>query len=399
MEGRARVFIASSSRALTLADCLKSELIPADSVAEVWNEGKASQLGQTIIEMLEKAAERSDFAVVILTKDDVVYREGGEVAKKQARDNCIFEAGMFMGSLGRDRCFMVSSIEPKDFPVDLTGIIYLHIDEPEKLDNITLCKEAISSASLDIKQAIQERGRKPQALSNEGNIVFPLITPQELLNLERLKTEGQLEEGQVVVSARQPFGEDFEYAAQVVNNMKKGIQYIYFFHASDDGAQKICKILQLILLATIIQHPSQLKDATFQERWNAIKEKQNEVLQKLQEIRDNENLKICFLPDEPALEFSIHNANSTRYAKAYLKRGDNFIQLFEGDMANKLWGYLKTWCGRKLDLGVFHSTIVCPINSFIPTGTDTPFKTILERQLRRHFPDISKEVQELCYSN
>jgi hypothetical protein len=117
----------------------------------------------------------------------------------------------------------------------------------------------------------------------------------------------------------------------------------------------------------------------------------------LQQIRDNETLKICFLRDEPALEFTIHNANSRSTARAYLKRDKNFIQLLEGDEAYKLWGYLKKWCEKELPPGIFHSTNQCDIHQFTMSGGEK-FSKSLDRELRRHFPDIHETVKDLCYA-
>jgi hypothetical protein len=66
-------------------------------------------------------------------------------------------------------------------------------------------------------------------------------------------------------------------------------------------------------------------------------------------------------------------------------------------MAYKLWGYLKKWCGRELPPGIFHPTILCDYCSFIPAGTQTLFKTILDRELKKYFPEIHEKVQALCY--
>jgi hypothetical protein len=390
-----KIFIASSSRALTLADCLRRGLAEGDGCeVEVWNAQSASQLGKTIIEMLEQAAKGYDFAVIILTRDDVVFRKGGKAAKEQARDNCIFEAGLFFGSLGRDRCFLVASIEPKAVPVDLTGIIHVRIKEPEKekLGDVGQCQKAIADATLEIKQAVQQRGKAPWYIGK----TFQLISHEELFNREKHESEGgHLEEDQVVVSARQPFEEKKDFPFQVMKNLKNGIKYVFFFHASEDGAQKICKILQMILLAGVIKDPHQLKAASFAERWDKIKEYQDKILQKLKEIRNNENLKICFLPFETPLQFSIHNANSESKARAYLKWEKNFIHLLEGDEAYQLAKWLQKVSGKEPPLGIFHSTILCDISSFKTAG-DQPFSTCLDRELKRHFPDIHDQVKALC---
>jgi hypothetical protein len=155
----------------------------------------------------------------------------------------------------------------------------------------------------------------------------------------------------------------------------------------------------MILLAAVVKDATQIQGVSFSERLNTIKANQDEVLQKLQEIRDNETLKICFLPGEPALEFSIHNATSTSTAKAYFKRDSNFIQWLEGPNACKLWGDLKKWCGKELPPGIFHSTILCDIRNFKPLTTQAAFIDSLNRELKRHFPDILERVKELWYSN
>ncbi len=394
---RAKIFIASSSRALTLAEALRGVLSTDFSEARVWNEQSASQFGKTIIEELEQAARDYDFAVIILTQDDTVFRGSGEVAKQQARDNCIFEAGLFIGSLGRDRCFLVAGVRPDAVPVDLTGVIHVPINEPKDLNNVGQCNDAVSNAGFGIKGAVQNRGKRPR--SDEEKMSFSVISDKELFGMEKpYREQGKLEEGQVVVSAVQPRGEErYEFAAQVNHNLENGIKYVYFFHASDDGAQKICQILQGILLSAVIKDSEQMKNTNFQERWEAIKANRDDILQKLHDIRENETLKICFLPDEPALEFTIHNANSRNTARAYLKRDKNFIQLFEGDEAFKLWGYLKKWCGKELPAGIFHSTIQCDIPTFSMAGGEK-FSKSLDRELKRHFPEIHEKVKELCYT-
>jgi predicted nucleotide-binding protein len=157
---KAKIFIGSSGRALVLAQMLRDELFTDFCEATVWNEASEGQAGQMIIEMLENAAREYDFAVMILTRDDVVFREGGDKEKRQARDNCIFEAGLFMGALGRHRCFLVSGVRADELPVDLQGIIYLPLKAPEDFGNYAQCKKAIAIPASRILPTVQNKGRK-----------------------------------------------------------------------------------------------------------------------------------------------------------------------------------------------------------------------------------------------
>src|SRR5512140_2693377 len=114
---RSRIFIASSGRTLLLAEKLRDALQSDFCDATLWTQEGQSEPSAVIIEMLEKATRRYDFAVVILSRDDVMTKETGDRLK--ARDNCIFEAGLFMAALGRERCFLVNSVEQRDLPSDL----------------------------------------------------------------------------------------------------------------------------------------------------------------------------------------------------------------------------------------------------------------------------------------
>jgi len=86
--------------------------------------------GKTIIEKLEAHANTS-YAVVLLTADDV-GKAGGEEKDLQprARQNVVFEAGFFMGKLGRERVALL--YEPGvELPSDLSGLVYIELDKGE----------------------------------------------------------------------------------------------------------------------------------------------------------------------------------------------------------------------------------------------------------------------------
>lgn len=119
---RAKIFIASSSEGLkiTNAICRGLERELGDT-AEVEPWTRKFDLSATYIESLENAVEQADFAILVLSPDDVTTsRRQRSLAP---RDNVIFELGLFMGQLGRERCYMVRQDYSKlKVPTDLLGV-------------------------------------------------------------------------------------------------------------------------------------------------------------------------------------------------------------------------------------------------------------------------------------
>jgi hypothetical protein len=114
-----RVFIGSSSEGLAIAEHIQLGLSD-ETEATVWRQGVFG-LSETNLESLEQAAQDFDFAVLVLTPDDVTRKRGRR--NITPRDNVLFELGLFIGSLGRKRTFIVHpGDEALDLPSDLTGI-------------------------------------------------------------------------------------------------------------------------------------------------------------------------------------------------------------------------------------------------------------------------------------
>ena len=85
--------------------------------------------GLTIIEKFEKYATSADFAIVLITPDDVgAPREQKGELKLRARQNVIFELGYFFHALGR-RGVCALYKEGVELPSDIYGVVYVLIDE------------------------------------------------------------------------------------------------------------------------------------------------------------------------------------------------------------------------------------------------------------------------------
>jgi hypothetical protein len=117
---RPTVFIGSSSEGLKYAREARG-LLNQDADITIWNELKFG-LSSTIIERLVQLAGHFDFAILILTPDDSLTSRG--VTAESPRDNVIFELGLFMGSLGRDRTILLAQeTDDLKLPSDLAGLI------------------------------------------------------------------------------------------------------------------------------------------------------------------------------------------------------------------------------------------------------------------------------------
>src|SRR5262245_57216027 len=125
-----RVFIGSSSAGKSIAAALESQLRP-HMKCQLWFEDTFTP-SRTTIETLETIARSEvDFAVLVLTPDDL--RDRGHGAKEVARDNVLFEMGLFMGALGRGRTFGVKCDHCAiDVPTDLHGVTWVQFRHPHE---------------------------------------------------------------------------------------------------------------------------------------------------------------------------------------------------------------------------------------------------------------------------
>lgn len=120
MDDRPVIFVASSSEQLPVAYAIRAGLYePRQWEVRVWD--TQFDFSSAYIESLEKALDAADFAVVVMTGDDAA-----NVRKNPAvlpRDNVIFELGLFIGRLGRERCaFFVDATSQTRIASDLSGV-------------------------------------------------------------------------------------------------------------------------------------------------------------------------------------------------------------------------------------------------------------------------------------
>jgi hypothetical protein len=131
------LFIGSSTERLPIACGLKQILMDCADVT-VWNEAPEFVMGESILNGLIKAGEMYDFALLVFGQDDSTMMGGAKTPS--VRDNVLFELGLFMGQMGRDRAFWLSPKGAKapHVSTDLDGIIHLEFNEPEMTDGTSI---------------------------------------------------------------------------------------------------------------------------------------------------------------------------------------------------------------------------------------------------------------------
>jgi len=123
--------------------------LAGDYAVEIWNQGTVFWLGTATLEALEEAVDQYDYGVFVFTPDDELLTRGN--AKPVARDNVVFEMGLFAGRLGRRRAFAVSPHEDRvSLPSDLAGITVASYD-PEARN----LAAAVEPACEKIRDAIK----------------------------------------------------------------------------------------------------------------------------------------------------------------------------------------------------------------------------------------------------
>lgn len=115
-----RVFVMSSVEALPVTRLLEQHFEHDQFLTIVWGHGVFRASNYTLDD-LEKQLEISDFAIAVAHADDLVISRGDEWPAM--RDNVVFELGMFIGFLGRQRAFLMEPREDKlKLPSDLAGL-------------------------------------------------------------------------------------------------------------------------------------------------------------------------------------------------------------------------------------------------------------------------------------
>ena len=147
------VFVGSSTESRNIAYAVQEELAE-DAEVTVWSQG-IFKLSSTILDDLLETLDKSDFGIFIFSLDDLVKIRDQEFSS--TRDNVVFELGLFIGRLGKQRNFFILPKDHNDFriPTDLMGITPGTFDSNRLDKNI---QAALGPACNKIRSAINKLG-------------------------------------------------------------------------------------------------------------------------------------------------------------------------------------------------------------------------------------------------
>ena len=188
-----RIFIASAVESLNVADAVNLNL-DHDAEVTVWTHGFeiSSENGASLLDR----ARASDFAVFIFTPDDVSIIRQQE--KAVVRDNVLFELGLFVGSIGKDRCFIV---KPRGadlhIPTDLLGLTPADYEANRSDNNLTA---AVNAPCTLIRKQVASLGMRTSEVHittapQRRKYSYPLGLPEQLLLVEILEHSALSPEG------------------------------------------------------------------------------------------------------------------------------------------------------------------------------------------------------------
>ena len=163
-----KIFIGSSKESLDYAYAIQENL---DHWAEVtiWDQDIFKPSSYTM-ESLQEALEFFDYGLFVLSPDDLSTIRNTEYSV--ARDNVVFELGLFIGKLGRENCFFVIPKDNNNFhlPSDLFGLTPLTYNSARSDGNL---KATFGPACNNIKKQISGNNINSQLEYDLLNNKFP----------------------------------------------------------------------------------------------------------------------------------------------------------------------------------------------------------------------------------
>lgn len=118
MDRKINVFIGGSSESLKQAEVLKISLESFGAIdCMIWNNG-IFEFNKSFLESLTNASYSFDFGILVATNDDIALIR--DSLKDTPRDNVIFEYGLFLGTMGNSKTFLLQE-KGVNLPSDVLG--------------------------------------------------------------------------------------------------------------------------------------------------------------------------------------------------------------------------------------------------------------------------------------
>ncbi len=148
------LFIGSSRESLPIAYAIEAGLESATVIVRVWPDG-VFMPSNFPVEDLERELGLADFAVLVFGPDDKVLSR--RLFRSAPRDNVVFETGLFMGALRRQRTLIIKSRSIKlKMPSDLFGLTAIEFENGAAADLSTRLQPVCTA----IADCIQRHGAR-----------------------------------------------------------------------------------------------------------------------------------------------------------------------------------------------------------------------------------------------
>ena len=134
-----KVFIGSSSEGAKIADEIRDKInkeLGDWLECETWKDGGVFSLNRGTLESLVKASRKYDYGIMLASKDDVLIKRYKVFSTM--RDNVLFEMGLYLGSLGLQRAFLITH-DKTALPSDFNGVTVVKYNDKNlkgKIDDI-----------------------------------------------------------------------------------------------------------------------------------------------------------------------------------------------------------------------------------------------------------------------
>ena len=146
-----QLFLGCSVESLPIVRAIQVGLKFSNIQVNPWTDGIFGP-GDVTLDALLRTVNETDFAAFVFSEDDkVISRDGDYYAP---RDNTVFELGLFMGQLDRNRTFVIKDADlDVKIPTDLLGITVLTYKV--KGGNITT---ALATVCTEIQMKVDQLG-------------------------------------------------------------------------------------------------------------------------------------------------------------------------------------------------------------------------------------------------
>jgi hypothetical protein len=170
------VFVGGTSEKSSLVRALSVEMQKTAIIHPWWSTDSFKPMKSTLDGLLS-ATQKYDFAVFFFTPDD--FTVSRTVKSFSARDNVLFEFGLFLGALGPDRVLAFAqddSSKKLKVPSDLLGVVIPRF-VADSDDSITASMVVLS---VPIERAIRAKGSRPFDLV----IGWEIVTERKTFEVE-----------------------------------------------------------------------------------------------------------------------------------------------------------------------------------------------------------------------